>query len=121
MTEIADFTNQEVTIVRSALDERWNKGEVEIHLVDVDAQLNPDEDEVTQCPALYWQHSDYNFVIMKIADSTYRTHFYYKTTDNYSSAIHEYDDLTECAISFLRLHADYLLKQSLAKEDLKPN
>ena len=116
MSAIADITETEKWTVRNSLDERWGKDKVELHIVDVEARLDPADRELTECPALYWEQEDCHFVIIKTGDKHYRTQFYYGNREQFGTGIHEYEDLGDCVLSLLRLQADHELSQSEATD-----
>ncbi len=107
MINIPEITDSEQWAVQSTLDERWEKNLVKLELVDIEARLDPSDRELTDCPAFFWQSGDCHFVIMKVAESCYRTQFFYGNREQYGTGKHEYDDLSECVVSLLRLQADH--------------
>ena len=117
MNDIPDITKTEQWAIKTSLDERWGSNAIAFELVDVEARLDPSDRELTECPAVYWQHGDCHFVIMKTGDSTYRTQFYYGNREQFGTGILEYDDITECVISLLRLQADHESTRSGAFPD----
>jgi len=121
MSTIPDISDTEKWSVRSTLDERWGKDKVELHIVDVEARLSPADRELTECPALYWEQGECHFVIIKTDQSRYRTQFYYGNREQFGTSIPEYDNLSECVLSLLRLQADHELKRAQEKEDESAN
>jgi hypothetical protein len=118
MNTIPDISDTEKWSVRSTLNERWGKDRVELHVVDVEARLSPDDRELTECPALYWEQKKCHFVIIKTDINRYRTQFYYGNREQFGTSIPEYDNLAECALSLLRLQADHALTLA-EKQDSK--
>ncbi len=112
MSSIPDITEIEKSIVRSTLDERWGKDNIELHIVDVEARLSKADRELTECPALYWEQGECHFVIIKTADSQYRTQFYYGNLEQFGTSIPEYDSIGDCVLSLLRLQADHELSRA---------
>lgn len=112
MSKIPDITDTEKWAVRSTLDERWGKDKVDLQVVDVEARLSKADRELTECPALYWEQSECHFVIIKTADSAYRTQFFYRNREQFGTGIPEYDNIGDCALSLLRLQADHELKRA---------
>ena len=107
MSNIPDITETEQWTIQTSLDERWGKNIITLELVDVEARLDPSDRELTECPAVYWQQGDCHFVIMKTAENSYRTQFYYGNREQFGTGIKEYNDLADCVVSLLRLQADY--------------
>jgi len=107
MGSITDISDTEQWTVRNSLDERWGKDKVDLHIVDVDARLDPSDRELTECPALYWEQGESYFVILKTGHHRYRTQFHYGNREQFGSGITEYEELGECVLSLLRLQADH--------------
>jgi len=116
MPSIPDFTVTEQWTVESTLKERWADRAVELQLADVEIKLYPEDRETTECPAVFWQVDDANFVIIKVAERSYRSQFYYRGFQQYGTGKLEYDDLADCVTTMLQVHAD---KESMNREDEK--
>jgi hypothetical protein len=108
MNNIPDFSDTELQTIQSATEQRWSKGEVELHLADVEMSLNSDDRSLTSCPAVFWQVSDCNFVVIKSAECRYRCQFFYNDSiEQLGTGIKEFDELAECVITLLRVQADH--------------
>jgi len=107
MSDIPEINETELWTIKTSLAERWGKDAITTELVDVEVRLDPSDRELTDCPAIFWQHLDCHFVIMKTGDQTYRTQFYYGNREQYGTGIHEYGDIGDCVVSLLRLQADH--------------
>lgn len=103
---IKDFSDTDIWTVRQTLDERWGKGKTEIERADVEIRLHPGDRELSTCPALFWEYESSNFIIFKIAESTYKTQFYYKGRDQYGTAVPDFDNILDCIVTVLQVHAD---------------
>lgn len=115
---IPDFNKNELWIINSTLEERYDE-KVELEFADSEMRLNPHSTEMSTCPALFWAHDDASFVIVKVADSRYRTQFFYRVHQQYGTGVEEYDDLTDCVVSVLQVQADFMAKQAEAEEKAK--
>jgi len=104
--KIKDFSDTDVWAVQQTLDERWGKDKTDIQLADVEVRLRSADRELSTCPALFWDHDDSNFVIFKIGRSTYKTQFYYKGRDQYGTAVPSFDNVLDCIVTVLQVHAD---------------
>ncbi len=62
--------------------------------------------ELSTCSALYWEYDGSNFVIFKIGRSTYKTQFYYKGRDQYGTSVPSFDNILDCVVTVLQVHAD---------------
>ena len=106
MSSIQDITETEHWTVETTLKERWTEKEIEIQLADVEIKLYPDDRDTTECPALFWQVDDANFIIIKTGEKNYRSQFYYRGYQQYGTGKIEYDDLADCVTSMLQVHSD---------------
>jgi hypothetical protein len=106
MSNIQDFTDSELWIIKTTLKERYGE-DIEIMLGDTELRLNPYGTELTPCPAAYWERESCNFIVCKTGDSSYRCQFYYRVHKMYGTGVEEYDDLSECMVTLLQVQADY--------------
>lgn len=106
---IPDFTDTELWIIQSGVDERWGKGMVKLHLADVEMKLDPEETTLSSCPAVFWANGECNFVVTKTGEQRYRCQFFYKNDleQQLGTGIKEYDDVATCIVTLLRAQADY--------------
>ena len=106
MSAIEDFTDSELWVTRTALEERYGKT-IEPMLADTELRLNPYASELTVCPAAYWEQQGCHFIVSKTANSRYRCQFYYRVHQMYGTGVEEYDDLSECVVTLLQVQADH--------------
>jgi hypothetical protein len=106
---IPDFNKNELWIINTTLEERYGM-KVEIQFADSEMRLSPHTTEMTPCPTIFWSSGDASFVIVKVAESRYRTQFFYRVHQQYGTGIEEYDDLTDCIVSILQVQADYMAR-----------
>lgn len=78
MSSVPDFTEAEQWAVETTLKERWPEKDLEIQLADVEIKMYPQDRELTVCPAIFWDVGSTGFVIIKAAERTYRSPFYYR-------------------------------------------
>ena len=106
---IPDFTDTERWTVQSAVDERWGRGETELHLADVEILLMPEDTSPTSCPAIFWIKGECNFVVIKTDERCYRCQFFYKSDleQQLGTGIKEFDDIATCVVTLLQTQADY--------------
>ncbi len=104
--KIKDFSETDVWTVQQTLDERWGKDKTELQFADVDVRLRSADRELSTCPALFWEYKESNFVIFKIGRSTYKTQFYYKGRDQYGTSVPSFDNVLDCIVTVLQVHAD---------------
>ena len=107
MSAIEDFTDSELWVVRTTLEERYGE-KTELMLADIELRLNPYATELTVCPAAYWEHKGCHFMVCKSGDSRYRCQFYYRVHQMYGTGVEEYDDLSECVVTLLQVQADHV-------------
>ena len=66
----------------------------------------PEDRELTECPAVFWQVDEASFVIIKVAERTYRSQFYYRGYQQYGTGAKDFEDIAECVVTMLQVHAD---------------
>lgn len=106
MSPVPDFTDAEQWAVETTLKERWPGQSHEIQLADVEIKMYPQDRQLTVCPAIFWEHDKTSFVIVKVAEKTYRSQFYYRGFQQYGTGKTDYDDITDCVVTMLQVHAD---------------
>lgn len=107
--KIPDMTETEIWAVQNTANERWkNQDPVDLQVVDVEVRINPEDRELVECPAIFWEKDDCHFVIIKTDESRYRCQFFYRNNDQFGTGIPEYDNISECATSLLQVQADEL-------------
>lgn len=114
MSSIPDITESEQWAVQTTLKERWSDSNIELQLADVEIRMYPDDRELTECPALFWQVGEANFIIIKVAEKTYRSQFYYRGYQQYGSGFKNFDDIAECVVTMLQVHAD---RETIRREE----
>lgn len=106
MSGIPDFSDSELWIIKSTLEERY--GEVpDIQLADTEMRLDRGRTELTPCPTAYWEVDNCHFVVVKTGDRRYRCQFFYRIHQMYGTGREDYDDLTECVVTLLQVQADH--------------
>ena len=106
MSQTADFTDSEMWIIKTTLEERYSEP-VEPALADTEVRLKPYSSELTECPLAYWEHRGCHFVVIKTGDQRYRCQFYYRVHQMFGTGIEQYDDLSECMVTLLQVQADH--------------
>jgi len=106
MTAIADFTDTEMWVARSALSERYAKA-ITVELADSELRLDRESPTLTTCPTLFWSERGANFVVFKVGQDRYRCQFFYGSNEQYGTGREVYDDLGECVTHVLQLQADH--------------
>lgn len=106
MPSIPDITDAEQWAVETTLKQRWKDKDIDIQLAHVDIRMHPHERELTECPAIVWEVDGTSFVIIKTDDRNYRSQFYYRGYQQYGTGKTDYDDITDCVVTLLQVHAD---------------
>jgi len=115
MSSIPDFTPEETKVVNDTLQERYGKP-VETHVVDVELRLTPNDSQVTDCPAMYWESGDCHFVLAKTGDSLFYSQFFYGNREQFGTGRLHYDDILDCLVTTLRVQADHELERNKVKD-----
>ena len=115
MSTIPDFTPEETKVVNDTLQERYGQP-IEVQLVDVELRLSPDDSQVTDCPAIYWENGACHFVLAKTGDSMFHSQFFYGNREQFGTGRHQYDDILDCLVTTLRVQADNELERNKVKD-----
>jgi len=111
MSQIPDFSPEEVKVVNDTLSERYSS-KVEAQQVDVELRLTPDDSQVTECPAMYWEQGDCHFVLAKTGDSQFFSQFFYDKKEQFGTGHQSYNDILDCLVTTLRVQADHELQRA---------
>ena len=106
MSQLLDFTDSELHLIRQVLVQRYKK-DVEIQLADCEIALDKDSEEVTSCPTVFWHAQGANFVVLKAGMFRFRTQFFYTPHEQYDTGIDEYNNLGECVTAVLQIQSDH--------------
>ena len=110
MSQIPDFTNEELDIIKKTIAERFGKS-IEVELADTEMRLDKAVTQLTTCPAVYWEARGCHFVIAKTGEKRYRNQFFYRGYQQYGTGIEEYDDIFNCTLTLLQVQADHEAKE----------
>jgi len=113
MSEIPDFSDSELWIIKSTLEERYGEAP-DIQLAETEMRLDRGRTELAPCPTVYWEAEDCHFVVVKTGDRRYRCQFFYRIHQMYGTGREDYDDLTECVVTLLQVQADYHAREQAA-------
>ncbi len=111
MTDIPDFTDEEIKIVQDSINERYGK-EIELQLADAEIRPDPSERELIEVPALFWAERDANFVTIKLDKSKFRSQFFYRGDQQFGTGHQVFDDIGNCVITTLQVQADHEAKEN---------
>lgn len=117
--KISPMNDTERWIVSSAVKERYGR-EVDVQDVETEIRLYADDRELTLCPGLYWNERGCHFVLSKTGDGLYRSMFFYRIRDRFSTGREEYDDIGDCVTTLLKLQSDEEAKR-LAEAEVSGN
>ncbi len=106
MNPIPDFTEREQQQIGQILFERYQRL-VPWELAEAELQLDPDSEQTTACPTLYWSQRGAEFVVCKVGESRFRCQFFYSEREQFGTGRDLYDDLTECVVTLLQVQADH--------------
>lgn len=114
MSDIPDFTADELKIINETLSERFGHN-VETQLVDTEVRMTKGDRELTEVPAVYWEANDCNFIIIKKGKNRFHNQFFYGVNKQYGTGIDEFDDIHKCTVTLLQVQADHALNEGLDK------
>ncbi len=104
--DIPDFTDAEWQLVNQILLERYSRL-VPMQAADVELQLDPESEQLTTCPSLYWNELGAEFIVSKLADQRFRCQFFYSADEQFGTGRDVYDNLGDCVTNLLQLQADH--------------
>jgi len=110
---IQDFNSSELWIIRTSLKERYNR-DIQLELADSELRLDPATPALTWCPTVFWEVAPVNFVIFKTGPECYRCQFFYNENEIYGTGIDEYDNISECVSTLLKMQADHESQTNLS-------
>jgi len=116
MSDIPDFSSEEIKVVEDTVAERFRKP-IPVEQVDTELRLDKGDRELTECPALYWQVDDCHFVLAKKGKQRFHCQFFYSVREQYGTGIPEYNDILECVVSLLRVQADHEAERRKEQQD----
>jgi hypothetical protein len=102
---IKPFTARERHLISQTLLERFGHP-VALEPVDAELQLNLLKEEFAFCPSIMWRENGANFIVFKTGDERYRCLFYYNEAMLFGTGKDEYNNLGDCVVTLLQVHAD---------------
>ena len=106
----SDFNATELNIIKDATSKRWK--DVDIHLADIEITRTAKDEKTTLCPAAVWETADCTFVVSKVDEFVYKSVFYYLGTKQIDTGISEYNDLSDCVLTLMKVQANFMLSNS---------
>ncbi|MBU1235693.1 MAG: hypothetical protein KJ634_09115 [Gammaproteobacteria bacterium] len=103
---IPDFTDVELKLVNQTLLERYGRM-VALQTADAEVQLNPESEDLTNCPVIYWEERGAHFVAFKLGPSLFKAQFFYNETTQFGTGKESFDNLGDCVITLLQVQADH--------------
>lgn len=115
MSTIPDYTDAEIRAITDTLSERYGKP-VDIQRADIELRIYPDDRELTECPAVYWEQQGCHFILAKVSEAEFFSQFFYSNKEQFGTGKKYYDDLIDCLTTTLRVQADHELQRNKVKE-----
>jgi hypothetical protein len=103
---IPKFADFEVRLASQTLFERYGRL-VPLQTADAEILLNPESEDLTNCPVLYWEERGTHFVVFKLAANRYRGQFFYNEAAQYGTGQESFDHLGDCLITLLQVQSDH--------------
>jgi hypothetical protein len=118
---IKPMTDTERWIVSGAVKERYGRA-LEIQDVETEIRLHVDDRELALCPGFYWaDDSGCHFVLSKTGDGRYRSMFFWRIRDRFSTGREEYDDIGDCVTTLLKMQADEVARRATESASFDPS
>jgi hypothetical protein len=103
---IAEFTVADRNFVGDILRERYLR-EVEPEPAEAELRLDPESEELTACPTLYWSERGAHFVVFKLPGGRFHCQFFYSENEQFGTGIDRFDDLGQCVRTLLQVQSDH--------------
>jgi hypothetical protein len=103
---IPEFSDVELKLVNQTLLERYGHM-VALQAADAEVQLEPDSEDLTTCPVIYWEERGAHFVVFKLGASRFKAQFFYNEATQFGTGKDSYDNLGDCVITLLQVQADH--------------
>ncbi len=98
-------------LVSQILLERYGRVTL-LQSADVELQLDPESEQLTTCPALYWKALGAEFIVTKVANNRFRCQFFYSDNEHFGTGQDVYDSLGDCVVTLLHVQADHHLTRA---------
>jgi len=115
MSQIPDFTGEEIRAIEDTLKEHYEHP-VEPQCVDIDVHLYPDERELAGRPAAYREKDGCHIVLARTGDSQFDSQFFYGNREQFGTGKKYYHDLIDCLITAIGVQADDDLHRNKVKD-----
>ena len=104
---VTDFSKHELNVINDVLQKRYGSP-VETELADIQSG----EADATAVPAVYWEHDGCHFIIAKSEENKFVSQFFYDDDEQFGTEKPFYEDIYECVMTLLQVHADHELKKA---------
>jgi hypothetical protein len=105
-----EITDSGKSILETTLQERFGQA-VPYDLGDAEIRLAAPARELSARPAAFRQNNGCHFVLFTGGRRRYRCQFFHRNDQQHGTGVDEFDDLTECVVSFLQAQADHLAQE----------
>ena len=102
---ISDFSNAEINAVQVLVNTRCGE-QTELQLGDSEVQLSPKRAELTECPVVYWNARECNFIVLKTGENQFRAQYFYTPHEQVSTRQAFFTTVEDCVIAVLREQAE---------------
>ena len=103
---ISDFTDEQVNAVQIMVNRRFGE-EIELYLGDSEVQVDPAKNELVECPVIFWNARDCNFVVIKTGEHEFQAQYFHTPHDQTSTHQAFFNTVEDCASAVLREQSDY--------------
>ncbi len=114
---IPPFTEDEQRTVAEALHKRYREA-VSLEEAEAEVQLNPDDEDLTECPVLYWAARGTHHIIFKLGEQRFRGQFFYSETQQFGTGRDDFDTLADCVTTLLQVQADHERQMAMLRTGL---
>ncbi len=115
---VPDFSAADLDQVKQLLAERY-RHPVPVELAEAEVQLDAAAEQLTVCPALYWEERGAHFVVIRVAEKLFRGQFYYSEAQQYATGREVIESLHDCVVTLLQVQADHERQMAGLRNGLK--
>ena len=102
---ISDFSNAEINAVQVLVNARYGEP-TELLLGDSEVQLDPENPDLAECPVIYWNAQDCNFIVLKTGEDQYRAQYFYTPHEQVSTRQAFFTAVEDSVVAVLREQAE---------------
>ena len=117
MSKTEEYSSVDLAIIQEILFERYSRV-VRIEQGDAELHLDSKSQELTSCPAVYWEMENVGFVVFRLGKTSYRSQFFYDTSEQFNTGHGEFTNLAECVRMLLHFQAKHQAERNKIRSEI---